>query len=1784
MKKVLKRSLSVLLAFVLLWGIVPFTGLTSSAANYATGDIIQYGSYPQTKITDASFKAALGELTPDSNSDVILNGIKYRRYTTSNITDFYRYEPISWKVLSNGPDGLFVVAVKVLDCKPYNTAQTSVTWATCTLRTWMNSTFFNIAFSSSEKSKIRSSTLINDANPSYGTPGGIDTTDKVFTLSYYDAVTAQYGFSTSIGSSPTRVSPPSDYAKSLGVSNNGTGSYWWLRTPGGSQDIACGVNDDGSGYHYSVSITNVGVRPALKLNLSSGIFPSNPNNSYALKAVDGATGSPVSGAAVVYDGSAAGTTAADGSFTLTVGNTTDASKQVTLTKSGYSSETRRLYELNPYGLNTVGMTSGVDFSKIFADIQFNKESICGPTVNILGNSFPLFKFDAGLDFGNFSIKSKQNTAEKTVKYIVGIKDGVDISSDDDFNDNYADFKNFFKGFSDGTQYKNYNNYNKIKDKLIKNGGSVGFDADLSVAGYVEFDYSSGYMVFKEGGMVVTAEAKVTQTVPFWGVFYAKFAIGGELEGKLFAVADGSGVLGLNTSLSLAAKPTLGAGIGNSSIACIEAGIDGEIKGTVTLPANSLETALELTLSAQAYISAKLLFLEGKWKTNFPSLELYPDFGQLHNKSIGIQESDLNMIDRGYLQIKSAVKSIGASISETNVYPYGAPKLVKLDNGNIVALWVYDDGLKSDANRTTLYYSIYNGTEWSSPAAVYESGKADFDPEIYTDGTNIFALWRRGTEVFADDISIDEAFTKTQLVYAGFDGTSWSVPTDVGNYSEGKYPILYTIVSNATDVSIAWAENSLNDYTFATGTTKIYKQQMTGGVWGSVTQVAAPTNAGSLAIGYISDALKTVYSTDMDNNTETSGDSEIYIDGTRQTTNTADDVGVTYQNNSFYWVSGGKLTKYGESASALAVEGDYKVISNSTKTAVVYPVSDGFKNELVVSTLSGGVYSNPVPLTAYGKHIADYDAIMDSTGTVIAAMDIDNLSGDPEAYPYTTTDFVVDNIGQTINMGIGGNIDYDGTNVTPGSTVPFTATVTNSGTADINGYTLRVKNTAGTVLSAKVFEGVVAVGETRQATINYTIPAGFTKQELTFEVVAAGDSNAADNMAIVELGYADVAVTGCSFNAGTISATVVNNGCETAQDVNVSVSKFGEPTEQMTSIALGSIAAGETKNISYPVPAGYLPFASAYSSNKFIVEASSSSAEMNLANNTDEAIVSPTPVTSIALSSQTLSLEKNATASLTATVYPSEAYNKTVHWVSDATNIVTVSANGNLTAVEAGTANITAITDDGGFVAQCAVTVSVSVAGVSMTPGSATINVGETITMTYEINPPDSTNPAVTWDSTDKTVATVSSNGVVTATKSGQTSITVTTVNGSFNAECLLTVVNAVKGVTVSDNALALYKDRTKQLYANVTPANADNTSVIWSSSDDEIASVNSAGLITTVNTGTATITARTVDGDYTAQCVVTVGLHVTSVFLSAASVNLVPGLTHQLTATVMPLKSLNKNVEWISTNEGVAAVSAGGLITATGTGSATIIVETADGGFVASCAVTVTNSAAGYALNSHAEYITVNGTVQMAGTFTPVTAVNKTVSWVSSDSTIASVSAAGLVTGLKAGSAVIIATTQDGGYKDYCIVRVVGLAASPGKNAVIDAENGYIYGLAPGLDSLASYVDVTDSTCMLDYVVSGGGFGTQTIVNLKRNGYIIDSYTIVLFGDVNGDGSIDSIDAGNIVDYENYLVTWDISTDSANIKAADLNGDGSIDSMDAGIAVDTENYMVAIDQSTGLVE
>ena len=188
----------------------------------------------------------------------------------------------------------------------------------------------------------------------------------------------------------------------------------------------------------------------------------------------------------------------------------------------------------------------------------------------------------------------------------------------------------------------------------------------------------------------------------------------------------------------------------------------------------------------------------------------------------------------------------------------------------------------------------------------------------------------------------------------------------------------------------------------------------------------------------------------------------------------------------------------------------------------------------------------------------------------------------------------------------------------------------------------------------------------------------------------------------------------------------------------------------------------------------------------------------------------------------------------------------------------------------------------------------------------------------------------------------------------------------------------VTGVSLNTNATTILQGNTQPLHAIITPVNATNQNVTWSSSNPAVAIVSANGVVTAVSAGTATITVRTADGGFTDSAVVTVSdtnVAVTGVSLNESNFTIFTGGTRTLSATVIPSGATNQNVTWSSNNTGIATVSQAGVVTAVAPGTATITVTTVDGGFTADCVVTVISIASVSANMSYTVAIDTDGSL-----------------------------------------------------------------------------------------------------------------------------------------------------------------------------------------------------------------
>ena len=338
------------------------------------------------------------------------------------------------------------------------------------------------------------------------------------------------------------------------------------------------------------------------------------------------------------------------------------------------------------------------------------------------------------------------------------------------------------------------------------------------------------------------------------------------------------------------------------------------------------------------------------------------------------------------------------------------------------------------------------------------------------------------------------------------------------------------------------------------------------------------------------------------------------------------------------------------------------------------------------------------------------------------------------------------------------------------------------------------------------------------------------------------------------------------------------------------------------------------------------------------------------------------VTGVSLNKTDLSMTVGGSFQFVATITPKDATNQNVKWQSNDSGVAQVDGTGKVTAKAVGTATITVITEDGNKTASCKVTVQedkVAVTGVKLNVTSLSMMEGDSYQLIATISPVNATNQNVKWQSSNSGVAQVNGKGEVTAKTAGTATITVITEDGNKTASCSVTVkasTIAVASVSLNKSSLSLVVGDMETLTATLSPANATNKAVKWSSSDPYVAQVNSYGEVRAINAGTATITVTTEDGHKTASCKVTVKastIAVASVSLNKSSISLKVGDKETLVATLSPANATNKAVKWSSSDLSVAEVNSNGVVTAKAGGTAIITVTTEDGHKTASCVVSV---------------------------------------------------------------------------------------------------------------------------------------------------------------------------------------------------------------------------------------
>lgn len=518
---------------------------------------------------------------------------------------------------------------------------------------------------------------------------------------------------------------------------------------------------------------------------------------------------------------------------------------------------------------------------------------------------------------------------------------------------------------------------------------------------------------------------------------------------------------------------------------------------------------------------------------------------------------------------------------------------------------------------------------------------------------------------------------------------------------------------------------------------------------------------------------------------------------------------------------------------------------------------------------------------------------------------------------------------------------------------------------------------------------------------------------------------------------------------------------------------------------------------------------------------------------------PVPVSSVSLSQQAVSLVEGESVKLDILVEPSNATNQAVKWSSDNSSVVTVKADGTVLAKAPGVATVSVVSEDQGKTAQCRVEVKeriYPVESVSLPFNSLTLTEGDSSKLVVRIGPKNATNKEVSWSSDNVSVATVDPDGSVSAVSPGTAMIIVRSADRDLTDVCQVTVqkkIIPVRFVSLSEAELLLVEGESATLEASILPEDATNQEVRWSSSDPDIASVDSEGHVLAKSKGKTKIIVQSAGGEDRSKCTVVVKAKPkpkpvpkpSPIESPVAQDTPVAPAEHKKSKGWLwiiavaaaagvfiwsPWKDNVSNSEPEPINVGLPPGAPKKIESQTVPDTVTAPEPAAESEPAEKEPVRVS----GVTLNRSAVSIEEGKGAQLSASVHPSEADNNSVTWKSDAPSIATVTPKGYVSAKKAGSTTITVTTEDGGKTATCSVTVKE------KTPVIESANPVPAQQSKSNDwtEIKKQADAGDTDACAKYashsydsgnydnahkyaLKAGKAKGTTVIVKLRKDGY-----------------------------------------------------------------------------------
>lgn len=361
-----------------------------------------------------------------------------------------------------------------------------------------------------------------------------------------------------------------------------------------------------------------------------------------------------------------------------------------------------------------------------------------------------------------------------------------------------------------------------------------------------------------------------------------------------------------------------------------------------------------------------------------------------------------------------------------------------------------------------------------------------------------------------------------------------------------------------------------------------------------------------------------------------------------------------------------------------------------------------------------------------------------------------------------------------------------------------------------------------------------------------------------------------------------------------------------------------------------------------------------------------------------------------------------------------------------------------------------------------------------------IKKGKSYQLVSTVLPENANNKQVIWTSSDpKTVSVNETTGYITGLKEGSAVVTVKTLINDVSTDCVVNVTGKnvlISTINIHQKRISIAVGYTHNLTYSVQPSNATENNLVFQSSDSSVAIVDQNGVIKGLKEGNCVITVATSNGLVKDSTYVTVyksgtttvvngesvktTVYPKSINISNNDITLKVGSTMSVVATVLP-SDANQSLSWTSSNSRVATVDSNGLITAISPGTATIVAKTVND-LTANIKVTVGDYSIklkSITVNTNYLVMPLGKSMQLSIIYNPKDASNKTVTWESSNSKVITVNSSGYIKAVGPGTAIIKATSADGGYTDTATIEVTGSGTLISANEIVFKESSYLVGV-----------------------------------------------------------------------------------------------------------------------------